>query len=133
MNLFDGSSAAWDGGVGCAKVLGSGTATLVIAPDLGSGQILREPVAIRYRCVVTNSCGSATTIAVRLLLCNEDLSCDGFVDDSDFVGFAAAYELFLCDDSAMPLGCPADFSGDDVVEDSDFVLFAVADELFLCP
>jgi len=65
--------------------------------------------------------------------CPADLNTDGFVDDSDFVLFAAAYDLLLCSDSAMPAGCSADLNGDTLVEDSDFVSFAEAYNELICP
>lgn len=55
-----------------------------------------------------------------------DLNVDGFVDDSDFVLFATAYDLFETTDG--------DFNGDGFTDDSDFVIFAAAyDALLACP
>ncbi len=65
--------------------------------------------------------------------CPGDLNGDGLVDDSDFVAFAAAYDLLLCSDPGMPPGCPADLNGDGFVDDADFVLFASAYDQLLCP
>lgn len=65
--------------------------------------------------------------------CPADLNSDGFVDDSDFVLFANAYNLLVCEDPAMPAGCPADLTADSFVDDSDFVLFADAYNQLLCP
>ncbi|MFN9971646.1 MAG: hypothetical protein ACK58T_17330, partial [Phycisphaerae bacterium] len=62
-----------------------------------------------------------------------DLNADGFVDDDDFVLFAAAYSILDCADPAMPPGCPSDLDHDGFVDDSDFVLFAAAYESLLCP
>ena len=60
------------------------------------------------------------------LACAADLNVDGFVDDADFVIFAAAYE-----DLISPIG---DFNGDDFTDDADFVIFAAAYEALLaCP
>jgi len=61
-------------------------------------------------------------------LCAGDLTADGFVDDSDFVIFAAAYDAF----SIPPANPAADLTGDGFVDDSDFVIFAAAYEDFLC-
>ena len=61
--------------------------------------------------------------------CPADLTNDLFVDDSDFVIFAAAYEQFNC---ASPVGCIGDFNGDFFVDDADFVIFAEAYEEFVC-
>ena len=58
---------------------------------------------------------------------------DGFVDDTDFVLFAAAYNLLDCADPAMPAGCPSDINGDSVVDDADFVVFVSAYNELVCP
>lgn len=60
--------------------------------------------------------------------CPADFSGDGFVDDTDFVTFAAAYQDF----SVPPADARADFSGDGFVDDTDFVTFAAAYEAFNC-
>ncbi|MBX3389052.1 MAG: hypothetical protein KF691_06305 [Phycisphaeraceae bacterium] len=67
------------------------------------------------------------------LPCPGDLNNDGFVDDSDFVIFASAYNILDCADPSMPGGCPADLNDDGIVEDSDFVIFAGAYNELLCP
>lgn len=55
-----------------------------------------------------------------------DINIDGFVDDTDFVLFATAYDLFETPDG--------DFNGDGFTDDADFVLFANAyDALLACP
>lgn len=65
--------------------------------------------------------------------CPGDLNGDLFVDDSDFVIFAAAYELLDCSAPGMPAGCPSDLNADLFVDDSDFVIFAAAYEALVCP
>lgn len=65
-------------------------------------------------------------------VCPADLTGEGFVDDSDFVVFAQAYNLLDCEDPTMPLGCPADFNLDGIVEDSDFVIFVAAYDALVC-
>lgn len=65
--------------------------------------------------------------------CPADLNNDRFVEDTDFVQFASAYDMLDCADPAMPLRCPADLNRDGVVDDSDFVLFAGAYDALLCP
>lgn len=65
--------------------------------------------------------------------CQGDLNGDGFVDDSDFVLFATAYNIFDCADPLMPAGCPGDLNGDGSVDDADFVIFAGMYEMLLCP
>lgn len=87
---------------------------------------------------VSNPDGNATftnflTVNEVVVACPGDLNNDGFVDDADFVLFAAAYDLLDCTDPSMPAGCPADLNGDDFVDDSDFVLFSSAYDAFLCP
>jgi hypothetical protein len=47
-----------------------------------------------------------------------DLNADGVIDDSDFVLFAAAYDLYI-----SPGG---DFNADGLTDDDDFVIFAAA-------
>ena len=65
--------------------------------------------------------------------CPGDLNDDGFVDDSDFVVFASAYNILDCADPSMPSGCPADLNSDGYVDDADFVVFAAAYNELLCP
>ncbi|MBN8597749.1 MAG: hypothetical protein J0L78_08760 [Planctomycetes bacterium] len=65
--------------------------------------------------------------------CPADINNDGFVDDTDFVLFAAAYNLLDCADPAMPAGCPSDINGDSVVDDADFVVFVSAYNELVCP
>jgi hypothetical protein len=83
-------------------------------------------VPIRFRCMVTNSCGSAPSDPAAVIPCAADLNCDGVVDDADFTFFVPAYDILDCADPAMPAGCPADFNGDGVVDDADFGIFVVA-------
>ncbi|MBX3379264.1 MAG: hypothetical protein KF805_04165 [Phycisphaeraceae bacterium] len=91
------------------------------------------PWAGSFRCVVSNSCGSANSDPALLRICFADLNCDGVVDDSDFVVFASAYNTLLCDDPSISPPCLADLNGDEFVDDSDFVLFAPAYDTLLCP
>ena len=86
-----------------------------------------------YRVLVTNSCGSVTSAPAQVRFCAADLTCDGFVDDSDFSVFVVAYNMLLCDDPAMPAGCPADLNLDGLVDDTDFSIFVVAYNALLCP
>jgi len=65
--------------------------------------------------------------------CPGDINSDGFVDDADFVLFAAAYDVFDCTDPAMPAGCPSDLNHDVNVDDADFVVFANAYNALICP
>lgn len=61
--------------------------------------------------------------------CPADFTGDGFVDDADFVAFAAAYDAF----SVPPAAAACDLTGDGFVDDSDFVVFAAAYDSFTCP
>lgn len=85
---------------------------------------------------VLNADGNVSTLnflTVTAPPCPSDFNNDGFVDDSDFVIFAAAYNLLDCSDPSMPAGCPSDLNSDNMVDDSDFVIFATAYEALLCP
>jgi len=65
--------------------------------------------------------------------CPGDLTCDGQVDDSDFLDFVLAYNVLDCADPAMPAGCPADLNGDGFVDDADFIVFVAAYNALVCP
>jgi len=62
-------------------------------------------------------------------ICRGDLNADGFVDDSDFVGFAAFYNDLLTPGGAWTGG---DFNGDGYTDDADFVIFAATYDALLC-
>lgn len=80
------------------------------------------------------SSGSGTNWAAPASpYCPGDLNNDGFVDDNDFVSFAAAYNILDCADPAMPAGCPADLNADGFVDDTDFTVFAGAYNELVCP
>lgn len=85
-----------------------------------------------YDCVLVNTCGTRTTDAVHVFECVGDLNCDHSVDDADFVLFASAYDLLICEDPLMPPGCPADLNGDNLVDDLDFTLFAAGYNTLVC-
>ena len=61
--------------------------------------------------------------------CPADFNSDGFVDDTDFVLFAQAYDQF----TVPPASAACDLNGDTFVDDTDFVLFAQAYDVFTCP
>jgi hypothetical protein len=86
-----------------------------------------------FRCIVSNSCGSATSTIAQLSICWADLNCDGLVDDRDFVIFASAYSTLECSDPTMPPRCPADLNFDSFVDDVDFARFAAAYDALACP
>lgn len=102
------------------------TPTLTISPATGVD-------AGAYNCIVTNSCGNSTSNDATLSVCAADFNCDASVDDADFVSFANAYDILVCDDLLMPAGCPADMNGDGKVDDVDFVLFVSAYDALICP
>lgn len=64
--------------------------------------------------------------------CPGDFNNDGFVDDADFVIFAASYNILDCADPSMPPNCPGDMNGDGFVDDADFVDFAFAYNNLVC-
>ncbi len=94
------------------------------ARGAGAGGVEIEEEIVNYDDIV---------FEVSFVACKSDLTADGYVDDSDFVAFAGAYDILDCTDPNMPAGCPADVNGDGFVEDSDFVLFASAYDLLECP
>jgi hypothetical protein len=114
--LNDGLTT-WDGGapgIG-AIVLGATTGNLSILPNLVLGRRLGPPHAIRYRCVVTNTCGSTVSDAAQLTVsCRTDLTCDGFVNSQDFFDFLTAF---------FALGPLADFNIDGFINSQDFFDF----------
>ena len=61
--------------------------------------------------------------------CPADFNGDTFVDDTDFVIFAQAYDQF----TVPPANAACDLNGDTFVDDTDFVLFAQAYDNFVCP
>ena len=65
--------------------------------------------------------------------CPADQNGDRFVDDSDFVAFAQAYDIFDCAAPEMPQGCPSDINRDGFVDDADFTAFAGGYDAFVCP
>lgn len=78
------------------------------------------------RCVVAGVCGFVVSDVIPFSFCVSDFSCDGNVDDADFVVFATGYNILDCADPSMAAGCPADLNGDGLVDDADFVLFVHA-------
>ncbi len=58
---------------------------------------------------------------------------DGIIDQDDFPPFVFAYDLLICGDPPMPVGCPADFDFDGFVDDNDFIIFAHAYNDYYCP
>ena len=96
-------------------------------------------VAAAYQWTVTLAPGESRTFRAGFAInqaaqlqpatCPSDFNSDGFVDDTDFVLFAQAYDLF----TVPPAAAAADLNSDGFVDDTDFVLFAQAYDLFTCP
>ena len=61
--------------------------------------------------------------------CWPDLTHDEFVDDADFVPFAAAYDEMICPEKL----CLSDFNDDGVVDDEDFQIFVAGYDAMVCP
>ncbi|MFO0834247.1 MAG: immunoglobulin domain-containing protein [Phycisphaerales bacterium] len=68
-----------------------------------------------YSCTVGNACGSATSDAASLAVCQADYNCDGFVNGDDYDFFAGAF------DAGEP---GADFNHDGFVNGDDYDGFA---------
>ncbi|MBX3381089.1 MAG: hypothetical protein KF805_13425 [Phycisphaeraceae bacterium] len=117
---------------GAADLSEGGHFSGVNTPTLLVSSMTSADAGNDYNCVVTNAIGASASTMIRIGFCAADFSCDGTVDDADFVAFASAYDLLACTDPAMPVDCPADLSGDGIVDDADFVLFASAYDTFVC-
>jgi hypothetical protein len=117
INLSNGRTTSWDGGDGGAVVFGVTTRKLIITADIANGLRLSQAHAIRYRCVVTNECGTLPSSPAQLSLCPADFNCDSVVDFFDYLDFVAAFDT---DDPS------ADFNGDQVVDFFDYLDFAAA-------
>jgi len=63
-----------------------------------------------YRCVVTNDCGSATSLTFRAATCFADFDCNGFVNGDDFDTFVVLFEAGNPDSDVDGNGFP---NGDD--------------------
>ncbi len=88
IDLSDGSHDAADGY--CADIAGSGTPTLsVVKPPrcFGAGQ----PHQQACRCIVTNTCGSATSNPATWTICPADFNCSGTLSVNDIFGFLSAW------------------------------------------
>ncbi|MBY0113809.1 MAG: hypothetical protein K2Y21_13410 [Phycisphaerales bacterium] len=82
------------------------------------------------RLALTNFANRALLVFQATTDCPADLNDDGFVDDSDFVIFAGAYNDLLTAGGPFGVG---DFNGDAATDDTDFVAFASAYNDLLCP
>jgi len=121
--------------------LDDGCSAEIVVPDPVSAQITITPINLTTTSVTDVFAYSPpktlqtlqTALVCGPAACVGDLNNDGFVDDADFVLFAAAYDLLDCTDPTMPPGCPADLNNDGFVDDLDFVLFVAAYNELLCP
>jgi len=120
------------GNDGCAAII---TTPPAIVPEyFASSLTLKRSEATQSLSFTTVQLFSTfTTQSACAPTCVGDLNADGFVDDSDFVIFANAYNILDCADPLMRPGCPADFNGDGFVDDADFVLFVAAYNELVCP
>ncbi|MBX3387948.1 MAG: VCBS repeat-containing protein [Phycisphaeraceae bacterium] len=112
----------------------SGDPKTVLVADLKHAASQREKLSLAALSVATAPGEGLTVIdMVPSSACPADLNNDGFVEDSDFVIFLAAYNILDCADPSMPAGCPADFNSDNAVDDADFVIFVPAYNDLICP
>ncbi len=117
--------------------------TVRVPPNSAVSAVLRNssPIPFSYDASVgavtvntsLDTGGNALTKIVVVTGCPADLNSDSLVEDTDFVLFAAAYDILDCADPSMPAGCPADLNYDGLVDDTDFVIFAAAYDQLLCP
>lgn len=72
------------------------------------------PEAGSYDCVLTNACGSVSTVSMFVTKCFADLNCDGGVDGDDVIAFFVAW------DASGSLG---DMNDDGAVDGDDVITF----------
>lgn len=93
-----------------------------LAPGTYVIQVSRnQPWGGKYALQVSGSCATS------------DFNGDDLVNDADFIVFAQAYNILVCSDPTMPVGCPADINKDGVVDDTDFLYFVSAYDTLICP
>lgn len=61
-------------------------------------------------------------------LCPSDFTCDGQVDDADFLSFVASYNELVI----PPADPKCDLNADGIVDDADFLIFVVAYDKLVC-
>lgn len=92
------------------------TATLRAQPD---PQTYSVASTLRFRCIVSNACGSVTSNPATLTVCSTDFNCDGFLDIFDYDAFVTAFETG---------GTGADFNHDGFADIFDYDNFVTAFE-----
>jgi hypothetical protein len=138
VNLSNGRTT-WDGCGGTGVIFGSATRSLVITADTAGGLRLCSGHAVRYRCIITNSCGSSASESATLTLAQScsvadivgtgsgPTDCgDANVDGSDFIAFINSFGIG--DATVDPL---ADVAGggddglepDGTIDGGDFIAF----------
>ena len=70
-----------------AVLSGTASQTLVV-----SGIDANTAANLRFRCVISNPCGTVASTPASITLCNLDFNCDNFVDFFDFDDFVSAFE-----------------------------------------
>jgi len=66
-----------------------------------------------FRCVVTNTCGTANSGLTPVRVCVGDFTCDGGVDGDDVIEFFAVWDI---NDPAADINGDGGVDGDDVIE-----------------
>ncbi|MEK6703850.1 MAG: immunoglobulin domain-containing protein [Planctomycetota bacterium] len=107
-----------DGPTGFGGIFSGATTNTLVISDANEGD------AGRYRCVLSNACGSATSNAATLTVCPADFNCDGAVDFFDYDDFVRCFEGLAC-----PSQGAADFDGDGAVDFFDYDAFVLAFEV----
>jgi hypothetical protein len=109
IDLSNGPSGPWDGGDSGALVFGANTQGLAIVAASGSGQVLTNKHALRYRCVMTLACGSVASTSAQLTVVgaspapcdNLDFNNDCSVfDPLDIADFLSVYSEGPCSTGA---------------------------------
>ena len=95
----------------------SGATGRILSIAAAVGQTLPNALATNYRCIVTNSCGSATSNPAALSICVGDADCDADTDSDDVVTFFTAWD-------AGESGGDADGDGD--TDSDDIIVFFAA-------
>ena len=88
-------------------------------PMLSLGRLAAQDAGA-FDCVVTNTCGQATSTPVVVRVCEADADCDGFISADDFETYVAGF------DGNSPVN--PDFDGDGFVDGFDYDAFVAAFE-----